>query len=478
MPAADEATKVKTGTESAPNEAQAGPSPSTPTAEHTVTSAFLKELETVFLSEELDRAKLFAIREKIFQDIDLADRLEGLTLELESAVAKAEKPSARRAYQVKLGFAHWILEDYSGAISVLESVVQEITAHYFMGLIFLERGNYTKALAALERAAEKDDSLEVTCALLETRTRLGLPAESLKQADKMIKGHPESSEAHYQRGLALDHLGEYEAAIKSYQEALELNASHIKSSFRLGYLLALRGQEEEALHYYQKCVNTPPAYASVLLNLGLLYEDARQYEKAVSCYQKVLRSDPTNDRARVFLKDALASLHMYYDEDQQTEMNRRKSLLKMPVAEFELSVRCRSALESIGIQAVGDLVTKTDQELLACDNFGETSLQEIKILLAQHGLHLGMSMHDVSSESKAVLGRPGDQTVLDKLVNEVDLSVRSRRCMERLGIVTLRDLTEKTEKELLSGKNFGRTSLKEIKDKLAQFGMKLAEDNP
>jgi len=167
---------------------------------------------------------------------------------------------------------------------------------------------------------------------------------------------------------------------------------------------------------------------------------------------------------------------MYYDEEKQGELEKRVDLLNQDVADFELSVRCYTALEQMGITTVAELVSKTEEEILECKNFGDTSLQELKTALAQRGLRLGMSPGELTPEPAPKAPPPGEQDVLDKLVADLELSVRARRCMERLGIVTLRDLTEKTERELLSGKNFGRTSLKEIKDKLAAFGVKLAED--
>ena len=60
-------------------------------------------------------------------------------------------------------------------------------------------------------------------------------------------------------------------------------------------------------------------------------------------------------------------------------------------------------------------------------------------------------------------------------VADLELSVRSRKCMERLNIDTLGDLIEKTEAELLAAKNFGQTSLNEIKQRLAENGLRLKE---
>ena len=53
------------------------------------------------------------------------------------------------------------------------------------------------------------------------------------------------------------------------------------------------------------------------------------------------------------------------------------------------------------------------------------------------------------------------------------LSIRSRNCMARLGIVTAGDLVSHTEAELLEIKNFGQTSLIEVKDRLSALGLAL-----
>lgn len=64
--------------------------------------------------------------------------------------------------------------------------------------------------------------------------------------------------------------------------------------------------------------------------------------------------------------------------------------LNMSLAELELSVRATNCLESEGIATVRDLVSRSDDELLEVRNFGETTLKEVKMKLAERGLHLGM----------------------------------------------------------------------------------------
>ena len=63
--------------------------------------------------------------------------------------------------------------------------------------------------------------------------------------------------------------------------------------------------------------------------------------------------------------------------------------------------------------------------------------------------------------------------MLARPISELNLSVRARKCMIRLGINTIGDLVRRTGDELLECKNFGVTSLNEVREKLTVLGLKL-----
>ena len=63
--------------------------------------------------------------------------------------------------------------------------------------------------------------------------------------------------------------------------------------------------------------------------------------------------------------------------------------------------------------------------------------------------------------------------VLDKNIDELDLSVRSANCLKNADIHTLRDLVSRSEKEMLETRNFGRKSLEEVQEILAEHGLSL-----
>ncbi len=78
-------------------------------------------------------------------------------------------------------------------------------------------------------------------------------------------------------------------------------------------------------------------------------------------------------------------------EDKQPELEFNAALLKK-VDELELSVRSANCLKNDNIVYIGDLIQKTEAEMLRTPNFGRKSLNEIKEVLAGMGLHLGMEV--------------------------------------------------------------------------------------
>jgi len=79
------------------------------------------------------------------------------------------------------------------------------------------------------------------------------------------------------------------------------------------------------------------------------------------------------------------------DDDGGLEFN---PLLLKKVDELELSVRSANCLKNDNIVYIGDLIQKTEAEMLRTPNFGRKSLNEIKEVLSGMGLHLGMDVED------------------------------------------------------------------------------------
>ncbi len=94
-------------------------------------------------------------------------------------------------------------------------------------------------------------------------------------------------------------------------------------------------------------------------------------------------------------------------EDKIAELPFNKNLL-LKVDELELSVRSANCLKNDNIIYIGDLVQKTESEMLRTPNFGRKSLNEIKELLAEMDLHLGMQVEGWPPEDLEVLSATVD----------------------------------------------------------------------
>ncbi|MDJ0837422.1 MAG: DNA-directed RNA polymerase subunit alpha [Acidobacteriota bacterium] len=85
--------------------------------------------------------------------------------------------------------------------------------------------------------------------------------------------------------------------------------------------------------------------------------------------------------------------------EKDEEKERLRELLERTVDELELSVRSHNCLKNANIRTIGELVQKTESEILKTKNFGRKSLNEIKEILQQMGLTLGMQI-DLESLKK------------------------------------------------------------------------------
>ena len=117
----------------------------------------------------------------------------------------------------------------------------------------------------------------------------------------------------------------------------------------------------------------------------------------------VLPADAVAYAAKI-LKDQLT---VFINFDEESEMPDEPSLLEegstnenlfKPVEELELSVRAFNCLKNANIKMIGELVQRSEQEMLKTKNFGKKSLNEIKDVLQEMGLSLGMQIEGFSLE--------------------------------------------------------------------------------
>ncbi|MHC4556618.1 MAG: tetratricopeptide repeat protein [Planctomycetota bacterium] len=286
-----------------------------------------------------------------------------------------------------------------------------------------------------------------------------------------------SAEYHYQLARLQEAQGLYEQATDNYKTALELSPNYQRALFHLAFRCDLSGDEEAAIDYYKQITSSSLVYVSALLNLAVLYEDNGQLDKATQCVDTVLETHPNHQRAIMFKKDIESSKTMFYDEEKEERKTRKNQILETPISDFELSVRSRNCLKKMKIDTIGDLMNITEVELLSYKNFGETSLREIKAILEPKGLYLGMALEEKQLSSAEMSDHTDtedqEEGLRNKTVDDLQLSVRARKCLQKLNLRTIGEVTSRTEAELLGCKNFGVTSLNEIKKALGDLGLSL-----
>jgi DNA-directed RNA polymerase subunit alpha len=438
------------------------------------------DIKALFLErEDCDAGTVQQLRNGLAQG---ASQYKALRDAVEAMKAKAEAaggPAAKK-WHLKVGIASFFLGRTQDAVTHLRQG-ETALAYFYLGRALTFLRDYDEALKAFERA----EKAGYTASQVHLQ-RAGILREQghVDQArtilNKLEDLSSHSAEYHFQLGSVQLDGGDRSAAIRHFERAVELDPGHIAALFQLGYSNDLAGNDDDAISYYERCTAHMPAHLGAMINLGILYEDHGKFEQAVQCFQRVLNANPADERARLFLRDSQAARTMYYDEEAERTFDKFSQVLEIPVTDFELSVRSRNCLKKMNIKTLGDLTRVTEIQLLSSKNFGETSLQEIKEMMAAKGLRLGQSLEQGSQYEMRF--RPQqqlteqEQAVLNKPVSDLNLSVRARKCMNKLSISTLGELINRSADELLEIKNFGMTSLNELREKLGQFGLKLRGD--
>jgi DNA-directed RNA polymerase subunit alpha len=172
-----------------------------------------------------------------------------------------------------------------------------------------------------------------------------------------------------------------------------------------GYVPAERNKEEnqpvgtipmDAIFSPTKKVNYTVTNARVgqitdydKLTLEVWTDGSLNPEEAIAHSAKILK-----DQLSIFITfEEEEEAEMSYSEDEEEKEGINENLLRS-VDELELSVRSANCLKHANIKLIGDLVQKTEAEILATKNFGRKSLNEIKDILTEMGLNLGMKLEN------------------------------------------------------------------------------------
>jgi DNA-directed RNA polymerase subunit alpha len=223
---------------------------------------------------------------------------------------------------------------------------------------------------------------------------------------------------------AMRELGEVQKALKIIQHLSKANDKNADLHYQRAHCLDDMGEYQDAITHYERALQLDPQHKKTLFRLAYNCDLDGEDEKAITYYEKCVESVPTYTNALV----NLGTMH----EDR---------------GDYEKASHCF------------ETVLNADPNHERARLF----LKDIKDSLTMHYDEELLKEHDKES------------MVFNIPISDFELSVRSKNCLEKMNIKTLGDLTKVTEPELLSFKNFGETSLTEIKEILLVKGLHLGQ---
>ena len=431
--------------------------------------------EVVLANNSFGPSDVTAIRKAVSENYGHFGELRDAVSEME------ENDTLSPAGRSKMGVCQFLLGRFADAIETLQNADGSAMAFFYQAAGMFELGQYDESITAYEQAQTSGyDTDQCKIGIAEAHRYAGRVEQALVLLDDIFGPTEQTANYMYQRAATVAAVGgRMDEAIALYQRAVSTDENHAGALFGLALENDRLGNDEECLRLYEQAAKAFPTGIGVLINLGLIYEDNNQFDKAQMCYKRILDCYPDHPRTRLYMKDAAATGNMLYDEEAQRRNDRLAQTLNMPVTNFELSVRSRNCLQKMGIETIGDLTRTSEAELLSSKNFGETSLYEIREILSSKDLSLGQFAHEKKQNDPPIDTShmsPDEQALLDRPISDLNLSVRARKCMARLQINIIGELIRKTGDEMLECKNFGVTSLNEVREKLTDLGLKMRGD--
>lgn len=413
------------------------------------TATLPRSVQSIIASQRPTLAQIRVLRRHAVQDIEERRKL--------TAFLQEGLPSVKEDTKTRKAIIAFALGRFADAE---EGLPTDAFGQALLGFIYHELGDHVEAKAAFTAAAKSipEAKLELVRTLIDGNV--------IDEAEKTLATAPEGVEHDFLAALILDARGSTEAAISAYEAVIEKDPTHVEAAFKLGVLFDRISDDDLAIDNYLICADVWPHYLPGVTNLGILYEERGESNAAIDCFRQVLAYNPRNRRVLGMLRDSKSSRNMHYDEHEERERERMEKIMRTPVNDFELSVRSRNCLSKMNIFTLGDLLRITEPEMLRYKNFGETSLKEVREMLAARNLRLGMYREvEERSISKA------DQKVLGENIDKLELSPKTQQVLDAIGVARIGDLAQYTDMDLYKIYGSGQSLVQELSTALGSFGI-------
>jgi len=279
---------------------------------------------------------------------------------------------------------------------------------------------------------------------------LGRNAEAVEKLQKAI----DCKEKFLYLAFALRRMGEFDEAIENLQNSLDYEADTLSITLEKAATYRHAGNFDAAAKELKTCKNFENVSAEYHYQRGRLQEAQGLYEQAMDDYKTVLELSPNHQKALFHL-----AFRCDLSGDEEAAIDYYRQIASSSPVYVSALLNLAVLLEDSG---------QYDKAAKYVDMVLETHPNHQRAILFSKDIESSKTMfYDEEKEEK----KTRKTQILETPISDFELSVRSRNCLKKMKIYTLGDLLNITEVELLSYKNFGETSLREIKTILEPKGL-------
>ncbi len=280
----------------------------------------------------------------------------------------------------------------------------------------------------------------------------------VKEAVELLKEVKSRKLGAYFLGKCYLELGDYNQALECFERAKKSDAEEFDINMDIIEAKRMSGHSDEALKLVKSFSHSHGNNAELLYQWGHCLDDMGEYQEAFNKYEQALAIDPNH---------AKSLFRVAYNYDLGGEDENAIEYYERCV---KLQPTYKNAFINLGI--LYEDQGEHDDAVYCFESITDAEPTHNRAALFLKDAKAAMSMYYDEEISKK---QGKESEVMNIPISDFELSVRSKNCLEKMNIRTLKDLTKITEADLLSFKNFGETSLNEIKYILNQKGLRLGQ---
>jgi len=198
---------------------------------------------------------------------------------------------------LKLAELYLFVQKYEDAVTLINQALKVnpyiARAYFLKGMIYIEKHDTAKAISSMQTAVEQDpDYFDAYIQLGLLFANRGNPI-ALTYYDDAARIQPQNPEPYYDEGMFYQFGGDYDNAIKEYQELLQIDSTYKHAYYNLGVIYNEdKTDYATSVGYFSNAIKYDTAYFMAYYGRANSYEMLKQYDKALADYSHSYRINP------------------------------------------------------------------------------------------------------------------------------------------------------------------------------------------